>query len=85
MALIKVPWDRVFFFNVYECFDVCLYAACVSAAHEGQEKASDSLELELKTCLLSIHVCSGNQAWVHWKIRKYSELLSHRSSPADQA
>lgn len=46
------PKGRVFFFNLCVlcvfCLHVCMYTTCLLGAREGQKRASDPLELELK-------------------------------------
>ena len=41
------------------CQYVCVCITCVSGAHRGQKKRSDSLELKLQM-VVSSHVCAGD-------------------------
>lgn len=45
------------------CLYVYMYAMCICAAQEGQKRATDSLELELKVVVI-YHVGTGDLTWL---------------------
>jgi hypothetical protein len=51
----------------------------IPGSYRGQEKISNSLELELQM-FVTYHVTAGKEIQVFCKSRKYSSPLSHRST-----
>jgi hypothetical protein len=52
------------------CLHVCMYITCVPGAHKGQNRALDSLGLELET-VVSCHVDAGSYDQVLCMANKY--------------
>lgn len=56
------------------CLHVCMHTTCVPGVYRGQNKASDTVELELEM-VANYHVATGTQTQVLWKSNKFSFLF----------